>query len=269
MGVGEGAAVSFPVYLEIGSLRVHPHALFEGLAYLIGFRLYLGNRRRRGDVIDGRTRWSVMAGALVGALVGSHLLAWLEDPVALMHGADSTDYLGGKTIIGGLIGGTVGVELVKQHLGVQRRTGDLFAVPIAVGIAIGRVGCFLTGLDDRTFGTASSLPWAVDFGDGVTRHPVQLYETAVMAALAAILVWLERLPRRDGDLFRWFIVAYMAWRVAVDTIKPEARLILGLSTLQIAALVTALIYGWQLIREASRGGREPDRHAVSSRFRRG
>jgi len=261
--------MSFPVYLELGSARLHPHALFEGLAYLIGFQLYLSRRRRRGDVIDGRTRWSVVAGALVGALVGSHLLAWLEDPAALVRGAGSFDDLGGKTIIGGLIGGTVGVELVKRHLDVQSRTGDLFVVPIAVGIAIGRVGCFLTGLDDRTFGTASSLPWAVDFGDGVARHPVQLYETAVMAALAVILVRLNHLPRRNGDLFRWFIVAYMAWRVAVDMIKPEPRLIFGLSTLQIAALVTALIYGWQLVREAGHGRREPGLHMGPSRFRRG
>ncbi len=56
--------------------------------------------------------------------------------------------LSGKTIIGALLGGTLAVELARRHLGIRRRTGDLFALPITIGIAIGRIGCFLAGKQD-------------------------------------------------------------------------------------------------------------------------
>lgn len=57
----------------------------------------------------------------------------------------------------------------SRWLGIRTSTGDLLALPLAVGITIGRIGCFLTGLSDGTFGRPSSLPWAVDFSDGI-RH---------------------------------------------------------------------------------------------------
>ena len=81
--------------------------------------------------------------------------------------------LGGKTIVGGLIGGLVGVELVKLAMGIRRSTGDLYAPALAVAIAIGRIGCLLTGVADDTSGTPTSLPWGMDLGDGVSRHPTQ------------------------------------------------------------------------------------------------
>src|SRR5262249_24408376 len=112
--------------------------------------------------------------------------------------------VGGKAIVGGLIGGLVGGELEKRWAGLTRRTGDLFAMPLALGIAIGRIGCFLSGLPDRTYGTPSSLPWAVDFGDGIPRHPTQLYESAVMAVAAVALGRLTWRPHPPGDAFRLF-----------------------------------------------------------------
>jgi phosphatidylglycerol---prolipoprotein diacylglyceryl transferase len=57
---------------------------------------------------------------------------------------------------------------------VRRATGDVFAIPLTVGIAVGRVGCFLTGLADNTHGLPANLPWAIDYGDGIPRHPAQL-----------------------------------------------------------------------------------------------
>src|SRR5260221_11390397 len=76
--------------------------------------------------------------------------------------------MSGKTIVGALIGGLIAVELAKHILGIKQRTGDLFAVPLCLGIAIGRIGCFLTGLEDHTSGVATSLPWGVNFGDVAT-----------------------------------------------------------------------------------------------------
>ncbi|MES2392766.1 MAG: prolipoprotein diacylglyceryl transferase family protein, partial [Acidobacteriota bacterium] len=120
---------------------------------------------------------------------------------------------GGKTIVGGLLGGWMGVELVKALRGVKGRTGDLFAVPLCVGIAVGRLGCFFAGLADDTYGVATSLPWGVDFGDGVRRHPTQIYEFLFLCGLALVLAkWMKR-PHAEGVVFRGFMAAYLGWRL--------------------------------------------------------
>lgn len=236
--------MTFPVLVPLGPLRLHPHTVFDVLAYSIGFRMFLRQRRRIGDTIDAHARWSVVAAAILGAAIGSKVLFWLEDPSETMaHWNDVVFLMGGKTIVGGLIGGLVGVELEKRWAGLTRRTGDLFAMPIAVGIAIGRIGCFLSGLPDRTFGTPSAMPWAVDFGDGIPRHPTQLYESIVMTIAAIALGRLTKRPHREGDVFRLFMVTYFALRVVVDAFKPEVRVLLGLSTLQWASLAVLIYYG--------------------------
>ena len=77
---------------------------------------------------------------------------------------------------------------MKRYIGLRTSTGDLYAIPLALGIAIGRIGCFLTGLSDNTYGTATNLPWAINFGDGIPRHPTQLYEIAFLLALIPLLL---------------------------------------------------------------------------------
>jgi prolipoprotein diacylglyceryltransferase len=232
---------------QVASFRLPAHFVFESLGYLLGFRLYLSLRTRWGDEVSQETRWSVIAAAAVGAAIGSKLLGWLDHPVeSWAHRVDPIWLLGGKTIVGGLIGGWIGVELAKRALGEVRSTGDLFVLPLCVGISIGRVGCFLGGLPDHTYGIATSLPWGVDFGDGIRRHPVQLYE---IVALSVIAVWAIRSRQRvmsgalrPGDLFRGFMVGYAAFRVAIDVIKPESRDYLGLSGIQLASIFVLLYY---------------------------
>jgi prolipoprotein diacylglyceryltransferase len=233
---------------------LHPHTVFDLLAYGIGFRLFLWQRRRFGDTIDTRARWTVVAAAILGAAIGSKLFFWLEDPAeTLAHWNNPIFLLGGKTIVGGLIGGLIAVEFEKHRIGITRRTGDLFAMPLAAGIAIGRIGCFLSGLPDRTYGSLSNLPWAVDFGDGIPRHPTQLYESIAMAIVAVVLARLTRRPHREGDVFKLFMTTYFALRLAVDTIKPEVRIVFGLSSLQIASVAVLLYYGDDVRRWVTEG----------------
>lgn len=226
-------------------MKVHPHLLFETLAYVIGFRVYLHFKRTNGDPIGDSTRWTVIAAAAVGAALGSKMLFWFEDPHAMLVAAqygDVATLMGGKTIVGGLLGGTLAVEIVKWFVGERRSTGDLFAVPLCVGIAVGRVGCFLTGLADRTYGSPTTLPWGIDFGDGIRRHPTQLYEIEFVVALGAMLAWLgarRRLP--NGHLFKLFMAAYLGFRFAVDFIKPEPSFG-GLSSIQWASALGAAYY---------------------------
>ena len=235
---------------------MHPHTAFDVLAYSIGFRLFLWQRRRLGDSIDGPARWSVVAAAVFGAAIGSKVFFWLEDPSeTLAHWNDLVFLFGGKTIVGALIGGLAGVELEKHWAGLTRRTGDLFAMPLAAGIAVGRIGCFLSGLADRTYGTPSRLPWAVDFGDGIPRHPTQLYESAVMAVVAVVLGRLTWRPHREGDLFKLFMVIYFTFRLAVDALKPEVGVFLWLSSLQWASVAVLIYYSHDVRRWFTEGWR--------------
>jgi prolipoprotein diacylglyceryltransferase len=235
--------VTFPVLIPLGPWRLHPHAVFELLAYAIGFEMYRRLRRRQGDVIATPERWAVIAAAAIGAAAGSRMLASLERPALIAaHWREPLLVFGGKTIVGGLIGGLLAVEWTKRRIGVTTRTGDLFAIPLAIGIAIGRIGCFLTGLDDGTFGNPTALWTGVDFGDGIARHPTQLYEIAFLAALAAVLAAAPAVFDRAGDRFRLFMIGYLGFRLIVDAIKPDPVLVLGLSAIQWACLVTLLYY---------------------------
>jgi phosphatidylglycerol---prolipoprotein diacylglyceryl transferase len=266
--------MSFPVYIPIGPWRIHPHLFFESLSYFIGFRVYLALRRRAGDTVIVPYSWATLSCAAAGAALGARGLAWLANPDATY---DLTSVLlGGKTIVGGLIGGLVGVELVKLAMGIRRSTGDLYAPALAVAIAIGHIGCLLTGIADDTSGTPTSLPWGMDLGDGIRRHPTQIYEIVV---LAAMVVPLWRLARRtmaiaarsgaeaddgtaaaaegvlrEGDAFKAFMVAYLGLRVLVDFFKPYPAVFLGLGVLQWACVVTIAYYSRDIWRWAARSG---------------
>ena len=232
----------FDFALKLGPLDISPHFFLESLAYIVGFALYRRERRRTGDFLALPDRTSLVVAAIVGAAVGSKLLAWFEDPVFVFrHWSDLAIVLGGKTIVGGLFGGTMAVEWTKARLGITRRTGDLFALPIVVGTAIGRVGCFLAGLRDHTYGGPTNLPWGIDFGDGIRRHPTQIYEVLFLIALGYLLVRLRAAPHRDGDLFRVFLISYSAWRLGIDFLKPDPRFA-GLSSIQWCCVAGLLWY---------------------------
>jgi phosphatidylglycerol---prolipoprotein diacylglyceryl transferase len=242
------AKIHFPFYLRFGPLRLHPHLPFELLAYVAGFVAFVRLRRNRGDSVADASRWTVVTAAIAGAAIGSRLLYWLEDPsltIAQWH--DPTYLLGGKTIVGALIGGVFLVEWAKRRIGEKHSTGDLFAAPLALGVAIGRVGCFLTGLSDHTYGVATSLPWGIDFGDGIKRHPTQLYESIFALLLFLFLLRLLRQPHREGDVFKAFMVAYLGWRLAIDFLKPEVR-IGTLSGIQWACVAMLVYYGRDIVR---------------------
>lgn len=225
--------------IPVGPVVISVHFFFESLAYAVGFWIYR-RQRRRGDVISTPNRNSVIVAAILGAAVGSKILSWLEDP-SLTLSAPLTGLLGGKTIVGGLLGGTMAVEWVKKRLGILERTGDLFAIPIAVAIAVGRLGCFFGGLADRTYGSATTLPWAIDFGDGIPRHPTQIYEILFLICLTAALQHLSRGNPRNGELYRVFLVSYLAWRFAIDFLKPEPAFA-GLSSIQWVCAAALIVY---------------------------
>ena len=239
--------MTFPVYLQAFGVRLHPHLVMEVVAYSGGFQLYRYTRRRfpRASLPFEQNLWLIV-GAIFGALIGSKVLAWLESwPDYWPHRFDAAAWIGGKTIVGGLLGGWAGVELVKKRLHITRSTGDAFVFPLIFGMAVGRIGCFLTGLEDHTCGLATTLPWGVDFGDGIRRHPAQLYDIAFLALLAiALWIW-NRTPHPNGRLFRLFLLSYLLWRFAVEFLKPRYTH-LGLSAIQFACALGAGYILWRL-----------------------
>jgi phosphatidylglycerol:prolipoprotein diacylglycerol transferase len=239
--------------IPIGS---HPvwHPVMETLAYVAGFAVYRWQRARQGDIVAESQRWTVLAGAAVGALAGSRVLGLAEQWPTVMDAWRTGRTMelvlspGGKTIVGGLLGGWLGVEIVKRVSGIKRRTGDLFALPLCVGIAVGRVGCLVAGLADDTYGKPTGLPWAVNLGDGIGRHPVQLYEISFLVLLGFAVSVKAELP--EGARFRIFLGSYLAWRIFIDFLKPQP-LLNGMNSIQwscvtgILLLVLDEVRGWK------------------------
>jgi phosphatidylglycerol---prolipoprotein diacylglyceryl transferase len=213
--------------------------LFEILAYTTGYQLYRRSRQQSGDFLPDEQRWIIIAAAAIGALLGSRILGILEQAPRLTITWHTFLQPGGKTIVGGLLGGWIAVEITKRLRGIHSRTGDLFAFPLCIGIAVGRIGCLLAGLADDTYGTPTSLPWAIDFGDGIPRHPTQLYEILFLMTLAFFLHRYNQRPHSEGSTFRLFLAAYLTWRLVIDFIKPQP-LILGLNLIQWACLAGLL-----------------------------
>lgn len=222
------------------SSRPDCHAFFEALGYGLGFAAYKRARRNAGDVLNQEQRWTVIAAAAVGGLLGSRILGVLEQtPGVHISWTQLLLPMGGKTIVGGLLGGWIGVELAKKLEGITRRTGDLFAIPLCIGIAVGRVGCLLAGLVDDTYGSPTSLPWGVDFGDGIARHPTQAYEILFLSMLGVVLHWFSKRRHANGSVFRLFMVAYLSWRLLIDLLKPQP-LVAGMNLIQWACTLGLL-----------------------------
>ncbi|MBD2496296.1 prolipoprotein diacylglyceryl transferase [Nostoc sp. FACHB-280] len=234
--------MNFPVYFWLGSLRIHPHILFESLAYAVAFRLLLCNVRK--DAIAPRQRSSVIVGGMLGALIGAKLLVAVQHLDLIWQNPQQLGLLllQGKTVVGALLGGLIGVEITKKIIGVHQSTGDVFAYPLIIGTAIGRIGCFLTGLSDRTYGIATTLPWGVDFGDGILRHPTQLYEILFCVCLLFLLNLRCRYQYRNGDLFKFYLISYVIFRFFIDFLKPDFHFLFGLSAIQIACVLAILYY---------------------------
>ena len=218
------------------------HFICETLAYFLGYRYYVYLRRHNTDQISDGNRLLIFIGAAFGAFVGSHIVGVLENP-ALLPRFGLIYFMGNKTIVGGVLGGLIGVELTKKQIGVTVSSGDMMVYPLILAMIIGRTGCFLAGLEDGTYGIASNLPWAIDFGDGIRRHPTNLYEILFWLMLWVVLkVWEKYYQFADGARFKLFMVSYLLFRFWVEFIKPDYFFGFGLSVIQLVCIAGILYY---------------------------
>ena len=232
----------FPVNIPIGKSSVPVHFVCETLSYFIGYRYYAYLRKNNTDLISSENRLIIFIGAAFGALVGSHVIGVLENPPLLVH-FNFIYFMGNKTIVGGMLGGLIGVELVKKKIGVTVSSGDLMVYPLILAMIIGRTGCFLAGLEDGTYGIATHLPWGIDFGDGIRRHPTNLYEIIFWIILWITLAATEtKYQFTDGSKFKIFLASYLVFRLLVEFIKPDYFFNFGLSVIQLVCIAGILYY---------------------------
>lgn len=228
----------------------HPSWTYPALAATaLGLGIALSRRHQAALGLTGRQRLALGMGAFCGAMLSAKL------PFALAHPAGPFSLAAwtspGKTILAGLAGGYLGVEGAKRLAGVTRKTGDSFAVPAAAAIAFGRLSCFTAGC---CYGTPTSLPWGVDFGDGLRRHPTQLYEAAFHFAAAVILSRLRAAGAFRLQLMKLYIMAYAVYRFTTEFIRPEPRLLLGLSAYQAGAAGMLILFTGLWLRDAEVAG---------------
>lgn len=228
------------------------HGAFEWAGIFIGARIYLRTSRTSLAALGQTRNFGVIFGCIVGAAIGNKAVHWL-------HRADQWDLLRdnpwlllqGQSIVGGLLGGLIGVEIAKRIVGVRESTGDRFVTPILVGLIIGRIGCLLAGLYDDTYGIATSLPWGVDLGDGVVRHPTALYDMLFAALLLLVFhVWGAPLARESGLRFKLMLAGYLAWRLVIDALKPVPyEYAGGLSGIQLVSAIALVLYSPLVLRQ--------------------
>lgn len=216
----------------------------EVLAFFIGFRYFLYLKKKKGDIIESDNRTWIIIGAIFGALIGSRLVGGLENPDQLnREGNVLVHFYMNKTVLGGLLGGLFGVELVKKIVKEKKASGDLFVYPIILALIIGRIGCFSMGIKEETYGLATKSVFGMNLGDGIPRHPVTLYEIAFLLLLWILLSRLaEKITLQNGSLFKFFMIAYLLFRFLLDFIKPHYTYITGLSAIQTACIIGLLWY---------------------------
>ena len=224
------------------------HAVFDVAAWLTSMAVFWLTTRRLlpadslpANRVEHPGAYALTAG--MGALCGAMFFGTAN---ALLSGMRAL----GFSMVGGIAGAILAVEAFKRLTGVRGSTGIAFAAPFAATVAVGRWGCFFAGLADFTYGTPTTVPWGVDFGDGIARHPVQLYESIAMTLM--LLVLIQRFIARDrfwlANGFYLVVGWYGLQRFVWEFFKPYATVIGPFNLFHIVCLGLVL-YAVVMIRQ--------------------
>jgi phosphatidylglycerol:prolipoprotein diacylglycerol transferase len=189
----------------------------------------------------------IFVGGLIGAIFGAKL-GYIICELPFHFGKPDFwwDLFIGRTILGGLLGGYIGVELAKRAIGYTQPTGDSFAVCVPLGLAIGRIGCHLAGCCQGL--PCRSAWYCVLDSTGQPRYPSALMEAAFNAVMFVLMIALLRAGRLRGQLFHIYLMAYALFRIVLESIRDTPRL--GpVSSYQILA---AILFLFALVRFARR-----------------
>lgn len=239
--------MTFPFQFHLFGDTFYYHIVLETLAFFIGVRLYYYLKKGIVDPIANIDRLWILLGAMLGALVGSRVIAMLENPAEIAQQTWLSFYQN-KTVAGGFLGGLFGVEAIKKIIGVKTASGDIYVIPIIVALFIGRIGCFSMGVAENTYGIETDSIFGMNLGDGKLRHPVALYEMAYMVLLFVLFQRIKHRNLINGDRFKLFMVLYFLYRFLVEFVKPYHPLFLGMSSIHWSALFIFVYYYRFLLR---------------------
>jgi phosphatidylglycerol:prolipoprotein diacylglycerol transferase len=244
----------YPVILRLGPVTIYSYGLMMAIAFLTAG--YLTSRELTRKGLNGELASTMVFWAAVGGLVGSRILAivddwngFVADPIhSIVSGAGFVWY-------GGLIGGFVAVTWVIYKHGLPwLMTVDCVAPGLVLAHAIGRIGCQLAG--DGDWGRETTLPWGMAYPNaivgwtyppGVRVHPAPLYEMVAYVMIFAFLWTIRKRPHQDGTLFWWYLVLGPGARFMIEFIRINPPVLFGLSQAQLISLALVMTGAWKLL----------------------
>lgn len=224
-----------PVLFTVAGHPVASYALFVTLGLITALVLYRVNTR--GKTVGNNALYIAVAAA-VGGILGSKIPIWVAYFREIFLEGRMELFWSGRTIVGGIIGGAAAVYFTKKKLNIKQRLGNHLVPSLCIGIFFGRIGCFLAGC---CYGTPTSLPWGVNFGDAVLRNPTQLYEALLVLAMF-VYAQVMKDKYEPGELFRGFMIVYFGWRFLAEFMRVNPVAALGLTYYQFASLAVVFHY---------------------------
>ena len=239
--------MDFPVTFQLFGKTILAHPVFETLGIFLAMRYYFYLKRKSSEKLSFNTSAAILIGATAGALIGSKLIGNLENPYVLFEDFNFKRFWTNNTIVGGLTFGLIGVEIAKKIVGHKESTGDLIVFPLILAMIIGRIGCFLMGVYEETYGLPTNTIFGMHLGDEYLRHPVALYEIAFLLFMWFELRMIDRKNKYvSGFLFQLFMLSYFTFRLILDFIKPKIEIIGNLGTIQLVCLCVIIYYIYKI-----------------------
>ena len=237
----------YPILFRVGDFEVTSFGVLVAVAALVGIRLFgreLARSRLPPEAVD-----AAMAG-VIGGLAGAKLL-WTLEFMGEQPVRELLFSRGGLSWFGGLLGGVgTGLWMLWRRRIPLVRALAAATPALAVGHAIGRIGCFMVGDD---YGRPSDLPWAVAFPEGlpptvVTVHPTQLYEALALAVIAWALLRWRRRSVPDAIVLGRYLVLAGSTRFAIEFIRVNVRVFGPLTLAHLLALALVTVGAFMIAR---------------------
>lgn len=224
-------------YIYLGNFQMSTYSFFILLGLMVATIFYMFDIKNFGEKTKSNS-YLIAISAIVCGSIGAKLPAVIELYFKFPDQVLSTYMLSsGRTILGGLIGGFIGVKVIKKVLKIEERRGNELAPSIALGMVFGRLACFTAGC---CYGSPTVLPWGINFGDGIMRHPTQLYEVAFHGFMVFYLINKRKFNPEPGVQLKQYFLFYFIFRFLIEFIRINPIVFLNLSGYQVACVIFSI-----------------------------
>jgi len=258
----------YPVLFQIGPFTVYSFGVLMAVGFYVGASISAREYERRGG--DRERMWSFLVWVFLAGLAGSKILSLANDPAAFMRNPIEQTLSGsGFVWYGGLIGGFLAAWFLRRSYHMRfPLILECTALGLAIGQAIGRIGCHVAG--DGDWGIESTLPWAVayekaivgwDYPPGVKVHPTPIYEAIGYTFVFLVMLAIRRRGYREGTVFCIYLLGASAVRFFVEFIRLNPVVAMGLTQAQWIAIGLAFAGGIWLVMNPPAAARVRERTA--------